>query len=225
MIVSMWMTKNPYTVAPDAAVAVAHALLESKRVRRLPVVDRQVGLVGVLSTTDIARAFPSQGRKNGAADPCSGRDPAQVAVAEIMHANPVTTTPDAPIEQAARAMRDNKIGTLPVLRNNVLIGLITESDIFRAFVSIFAAEDDEVRITFDISSGEDTFAMVAREAAEHGVRVKSLMTSVQSDAQVCVVRLAGAHVDRVLDQLWSSGHRVVNVLRGTSGHPVAPPAH
>jgi len=223
MIVSMWMTKNPFTVAPDASVAAAQALIESKHVRRLPVVDRHVGLVGVLSITDIARAFPAQGRKNGAADPCAGRDPAQVAVAEIMRSAPFTTTPDAPIEHAAREMRDNKIGTLPVLRNRVLIGVITESDIFRAFVSIFAAGDDDVRITFDISSGEDTFAMIAHGAAAHGVRVKSLMTSEQNDVPVCVVRLAGKRVDAMLDELWSSGHRVVNVLRGAGEHRSAAP--
>jgi len=225
MIVSMWMTKNPFTVAPDATIAVAQKLLAGKHIRRLPVVDRRFGLVGLLSTTDIVRAFPKQGRKNGANDPCADRDPAAVAVSEIMHSSPITTTPDAPIEHAARVMRDHKIGTLPVLRNGVLIGVITESDIFRAFVSILDATEDEIRITFDVSSGEDTFAMIATAARAHGVRVKSLMTSLQNDVPVCVVRLAGKQVDALLDELWSSGHRVVNVLRGANGHQVSPPAH
>jgi acetoin utilization protein AcuB len=125
----------------------------------------------------------------------------------------LTTAPETPIEEAARVMKENKIGSLPVLRENKLAGLITESDIFRAFVSFFEPPQRGARITFDISSGEDVFGFISREAARRKLRVLSLISSRQDNLPVCVVRIAGNDVNPLLDDLWNSGHRVINVLR------------
>ena len=110
-------------------------------------------------------------------------------------------------------MKENKIGSLPVLRENKLAGLITESDIFRAFVSFFEPPERGARITFDISGGEDVFNFISREAARRNLRILSLISSRQDNLPVCVVRIAGNDVNALLDDLWNSGHRVINVLR------------
>lgn len=124
-----------------------------------------------------------------------------------------TMSPEAPIEEAAALMRDQKISSLPVLRDSHLVGLITESDIFRAFVGLFEVRGSGARITFDVSTGEDVFGLVARLSQKHGVQVTSLFRGVQDRQPICVTRVAGDQVDRFLEEIWSSGHRVMNVSR------------
>jgi acetoin utilization protein AcuB len=212
MIVSMWMTKSPVTVSLQMPIAEAAALMSQRRIRRLPVMEspNSFALAGILSATDILRAFPPD--VNPLALPVNG-DGKHRVVEDIMHRNPFTTAPDEPVEEVARVMGAQKIGSLPVLRDDRLVGLITESDIFRAFVSVFNTDSRGARITFDVSQGEDTFGLIARVAKERKVQVVSLIRSSQNDMPVCVVRITGAGVEEMLDDLWQSGHRVINVLR------------
>ncbi|HTR48950.1 MAG TPA: CBS domain-containing protein [Verrucomicrobiae bacterium] len=214
MIVSMWMTRDVVTIGPDRPIAEAAELMARRRIRRLLVVAEQHGetrLLGIVSATDILHAYPSEVNPFAVVVP---QTPAErTAVRQIMRANPQTVPPDTPIEEAARLMRERKFGALPVVRDGRPVGIITESDIFRAFVSVFSSEETGVRITFVIARREDAFSLVADIAAKHAVHVLSLITSVQGDIPVCVVRLAGPGIEPMLDALWKSEHRVLNVVR------------
>ncbi|HXX44826.1 MAG TPA: CBS domain-containing protein [Candidatus Acidoferrales bacterium] len=214
MIVSMWMSREIVSIGPDRPIAEAAELMARRRIRRLLVVTPQQGeqqLLGIVSATDILHAYPPE------INPFAvlvRKSPAELtAVREIMKSNVITVTPDTPIEEAAQLMRDRKVGAFPVLRDGKLVGIITESDIFRAFTSIFSAPEAGVRITFVIEKREDAFNLVADIAAKHAVHVLSLITSVQGDTPVCVVRLAGPGVETMLEALWKSEHRVLNVVR------------
>ena len=110
-------------------------------------------------------------------------------------------------------MRDQKIGALPVLSNYALVGLITESDIFRAMVEVFEAPDRAVRITFSLKPGEDVLPLVADIARRRGMRVSSFMALPRHEPPVCVVQLAGSKIDEALDDVWKSQHRVINVVQ------------
>jgi len=212
MIVSMWMTKNPVTVGKRTTIAEAAALMARRKIRRLPVMDDPVNptLVGIVSATDILRTFPPDVNPLAMEPNGAGH---HVVVEDIMHRDPLTTAPDEPIEEVARLMGEHKVGSLPVLRDGRLVGMITESDIFRAFVSVFDTDGPGARITFDVSRGEDIFSYVARFAADRQVKVVSVISSSQNELPVCVVRITGRGVDEMLDDLWKSGHRVLNVLR------------
>ena len=110
-------------------------------------------------------------------------------------------------------MRDKKIGALPVLRQDQLVGLITESDIFRAFLSLFQSARGALRVTFETASDEDVFGMIAQLATRKAIRVASLNLSNQDNRRVCMVQITGTAVDEVVNELWSTGHHVLNVLR------------
>jgi acetoin utilization protein AcuB len=210
----MWMTRDLVTIGPDTPITEAAELMSQRHVRRLPVVDptsHGAHLLGIVSAKDILHAFPSNVNPFAVIAPGAGSTP--VHASQIMSRRLLTTAPETPIEEAARVMKENKIGSLPVLRENKLAGLITESDIFRAFVSFFEPPQRGARITFDISSGEDVFGFISREAARRKLRVLSLISSRQDNLPVCVVRIAGNDVNPLLDDLWNSGHRVINVLR------------
>lgn len=214
MIVSMWMTRDLVTIAPETPVSEAAALMARKRVRRLLVVQNQQNdthLLGIVSATDILRAFPLDVNPFAVVPPDFRQAPH--AVTEIMKRHVQTTTPETPVETAAVAMQGGEIGALPVLRAGKLVGIITESDIFRAFVSVFQTQGRGARITFDASKNEDVFDLIAQFARRDGVRVRSLISTLQEQQPVCVVRVEGPGVDEMLDDLWRSGHLVLNVLR------------
>lgn len=214
MTVSMWMARSPVTTTPKTSITEAAALMARRRVRRLLVVESHGGeetLAGILCASDVLHVFPPKVNPFAIMPPDEATAP--FLVGEIMQRQVLTTTPDTPIEQAAALMQREKIGGLPVVRGHVLAGIITESDIFRAFVSLFGTERGGARITFDASKGEDVFGLMARLAGRDGVQVISLMWTKQGERPVCVARVTGHGVDKLLEDLWASGHTVLNVLR------------
>ena len=222
MFVSMWMTRDVLTITPDATLVEMATLMMRRRIRRLPVVSahgERGSLLGVVTHSDVLHAFPpdinpfaiNAADSIAAIEAAAGR--VHLTAAELMTRDPRTTTPDAPLESAARLMRDQKIGALPVLSNYALVGLITESDIFRATVEVFEAPDRAVRITFSLKPGEDVLPLVAEIARRRGMRVSSFMALPRHEPPVCVVQLAGSKIDEALDDVWKSQHRVINVVQ------------
>jgi predicted transcriptional regulator len=112
-----WMTSTPLTVAPSVTVADAYQRMKERRIRRLPVVTDD-GIVGIVSLGDLREALATK--------------PAG-AVGEIMSKPVVTIEPEASLRRAARQMIDHRIGGLPVVASGSLVGIITETDIFRVF--------------------------------------------------------------------------------------------
>jgi acetoin utilization protein AcuB len=214
VIVRMWMQRDLVVVEPEMQAMEAAALMARRHVRRLPVIEQlSTGpfLVGLLSARDILQAFPPNMNPFAVITPETVRT--KVTVREIMSTSLTTTTPETPIEEAAALMRERKIGSLPVLQEKRLVGLITESDIFRAFVSLLTFKGGGVRVTFDISKGEDVFGFIANVSLARKAKVVSLICSYQDDRPVCVVRLMGGAIQELLDDLWNSNHAVLNVLR------------
>jgi len=222
MFVSMWMTRDVLTVTPTATLAEVATLMMRRGIRRLPVVSapgERGSLLGIVTHSDVLHAFPpdinpfaiNAADSIAAIEAAAGR--VRLTAAELMTPEPRTTTPDAPLESAARLMRDQKIGALPVLSNYALVGLITESDIFRAMVEVFESPDRAVRITFSLKPGEDVLPLVADIARRRGMRVTSFMALPRHEPPVCVVQLAGTKIDETLDDVWKSQHRVINVVQ------------
>jgi acetoin utilization protein AcuB len=222
MFVSMWMTRKLITVDPAATLAHIAATMARHKIRRLPVVNASpegAQLLGIVSYSDVLHAFPADVNPFAAiaADSIAALESAgrrvRVYAADLMARDPMVTAPDAPIESAARLMRDHKIGALPVVSAHLLVGLITESDIFRAMVEVFEAPDRAVRITFSLGPGEDVLPLVADIARRRSMRVTSFMALPRHEPPVCVVQLAGEQVEETLEEVWKSRHRVINIVQ------------
>jgi acetoin utilization protein AcuB len=221
MFVAMWMTKDIVTVEPHTTIDAAARLMAERRIRRLPVLatgNYDAPLVGIVSSTDVLHALPlsvnpfspvSPGKK---AEIASG-DGGKLLVHDVMTRTPVTIAADAPIEAAAALMRSRKIGALPVVRGEQLIGLITESDVFRAFSQLFDLSAVGARITFDISQQEDVLPFIANAAERHKLRITSFVSLHTLERPMCVVHVAGPNIDALLEDVWSSHHRVASVIR------------
>jgi len=210
----MWMTRDLLTVVPETPAAEAAQIMAQNHVRRLLVAEQWADgphLLGIVSAKDVIHAFPPHVNPFAIQGPDVRLTPTMVG--QIMTASPRTVTPETPIEDAASLMCAYKIGALPVLRDKTLAGIITESDIFRAFVSLFGSDEAGARITFDVTRGEDIFDVMSKLSKRHHLRVLSLIWTRHDQLPVCVVRVAGDNVDKMLDDLWSSGHSVENVIR------------
>ncbi len=208
------MTRDVLTVGPETPAAEAAKLMAREHVRRLLIVEQWADgphLLGIISAKDVIHAFPPDVNPFAIEGPDARLTP--TTVGEIMTASPRTVTPDTPIEDAAALMCAHKIGALPVLRDKTLAGIITESDVFRAFVSLFGSDEPGARITFDATRGEDLFEIIGTLSKRHHIRVLSLIWTQHDQLPVCVIRVVGANVDKILDDLWASGHAVVNVIR------------
>lgn len=133
MIVRQWMTKKLVTVDANAPVAEAWRLMQRRRIRHLPVRDRGK-LVGIISDRDVRQAFPAP-----AADMEAGERRAlweRLRAWQIMNRVVVTVAPDTLMERAARTLLSYRISGLPVVSDDRLVGIITETDFLRAFVAL-----------------------------------------------------------------------------------------
>jgi CBS domain-containing protein len=133
--VADWMTPNPQTIIPKATLPEAHRLMKDKNVRRLPVVNSSGTLVGIVSLTDVLEAEPSDATTLSIYE--LNYLLAKLTVEKIMSEDVVTVTPQDSVATAAKYMLEKKIGGIPVTEGNKLVGIITESDIFRMVVATY----------------------------------------------------------------------------------------
>jgi len=158
MLVRERMSQEPVTITPDVSVTDALRLMRERKVRRLPVLDSRGKLVGIVSAQDLLYASPS---------PVSSLSVwemnyllAKLKVEEVMTRKVITVTEDTPLEEAARIMADNKIGGLPVTHDDKLVGIVTETDLFKAFLELLGARQSGVRVTALISEAKGTLAKI-----------------------------------------------------------------
>ncbi len=127
-----WMTPNPVTIGPKTTVPEAHKIMKERDFRRLPVVDEHGRLIGIVTLGDLREAGPSSATSLSIFE--LNYLLAQLTVDKIMTREVVTVSPDATIRDAANLMLKHEIGALPVMEDDKLVGIITESDIFRIIV-------------------------------------------------------------------------------------------
>ena len=132
-LVSDWMTRDVITIAPETSLKEAHDIMNSKKIRRLPVV-MQGKVIGIVTLGDIRGAEPS---KASSLSVWEVNDLlAKLKVSEIMTHNPATIPQTVSIGDAAKVMLEKKFSSLPVVDEaDHLVGIITESDIFRLVVN------------------------------------------------------------------------------------------
>ncbi len=126
------MTPNPYTLGPRDTLASLYDLMDTHRIRHVPIVDQDEELVGLLTHTDLAMSALSSWSDLPLSQE---RDLLQRRrVREIMITEIETVEPDRPLRDAAATLFENKIGCLPVVEGSRLVGILTESDFVRRFV-------------------------------------------------------------------------------------------
>ena len=188
------MTARPRTVTPDTDIDEAQAIMRRGRFRHLPVVEGDT-LVGIVSERDLHVADVAAAEL--------GHRP----VRAVMTANPVTINPDDPVEEAARLMLENKFSCLPVVEGAVLAGVITESDIFRAFVDVLGVMEPGTRVEMHAGDLATALAGVAGVAQSQNVRIVAVVskTSAATGGFGLVVRFGTVMIGPLIAALRGAG--------------------
>lgn len=158
MLVHELMTKNPLTTSAETPVSDALSLMRQKKVRRLPVLDKAGKLVGIVSDQDLLYASPSPATSLSVFEINSLMS--KITVAHVMTKKVVTIMEDLPVEEAGRIMADRKIGGLPVIKGGKLVGIVTETDLFRALLQLLGGRRSGVRVTVQIPGAKGTFTKI-----------------------------------------------------------------
>lgn len=211
MFVQAWMTTDLITLNKDSTIAEAKELLASHRIRRLPVIDELGNLVGILSSEDIKNALPSI--IDAQYDDSERTLASHATVSSFMSVNPVTISPKDPIEDAAQIMLRQKIGGIPVADERKLIGIITESDIFRAFIGILSPSSDTTRIELAFEKSSKVLCTIMETVHTSGVSLHSLSLcdGPTAEKKLLTMRISGKNVDSLTDNLWELGVQLTKI--------------
>lgn len=211
MLVKERMTSPAMTVTPETSFQDALKLMRDHKFRRLPVVDHDGKLVGIVSERDLLHASPS---------PATSLSVWEVnyllwklKVADIMTHHVLTIAQDAPIEDAANLMVTRKIGGLPVVNSaGQIVGVITETDIFKAFAEMLGSDERGLRLTLKVPSGSGTLARLSQAIYEAGgiiVSVGSLNRETDREREL-IVKVRGASKDQLVNTLEALGDHVID---------------
>ncbi|MDA8413717.1 MAG: CBS domain-containing protein [Desulfobacteraceae bacterium] len=179
MLVGNRMTLNPITVSPQSSVAAAMTLMREKNIRRLPVIDSRGQLVGIVSDRDILQASPSPATSLARWELPELLD--KLTIDKIMTADVVSIPEDTPLEEAARIMADHKVGGLPVLRGAALVGIITESDLFKVLLQLLGGRRPGVRISVATPGDKGTVARITAAVFAAGGNIVGFGISERED--------------------------------------------
>jgi len=165
MLVGERMSHPVITIRPDLPIIDALNLMKREKIRRAPVV-RKGALIGIVSDADLLNASPSAATALSIWE--MNHLLSKVTVEKIMSKDVLTVTENTPIEEAARTMVDNKIGGLPVIRDSKIVGIITETDLFKIFLELMGAREFGVRVTAIVQEEPGQLAKLTRSITEAG---------------------------------------------------------
>ena len=165
MLVGERMSRPPVTIGPEMSIHDALALFKKERIRRAPVI-KGGKLVGIVSDKDLLNASPSPATTLSVWE--MNYLLSKLTVSEVMTKQVTTVAEDTPIEEAARIMADNKIGGLPVVKGSRVVGIITETDLFKLFIELMGAREKGVRVTAFVEDQPGMLAQVTKSITDAG---------------------------------------------------------
>lgn len=158
MLVRERMTTNPITIAPEMSVPDALKIMRARKVRRLLVLDSHQHLVGIVADKDLLRAAPSPATSLAIWEITTLLE--EIKVGEVMTRDVITVLEDTPLEEAASLLADRKIGGLPVMQGKRVVGIITQTDLFKALLEMLGGRRPGVRVTVMVLGGKGVLAKI-----------------------------------------------------------------
>jgi acetoin utilization protein AcuB len=211
MLVGERMSRHPSVIRPDTTVADALKRMREENVRRFPVLDPGTDkLVGIVTEKELLYASPSP------ATSLSVHELhyllSKLTVGRIMTTDLVIVAEDTLIEEAALIMIDRGVGALPVMRDGQLVGIVTETDLFKTFVELFAARKEGVRLTLLVPNTKGQFVAIVQAIAKTGGHMIALGTfdGEDMDSRLLTVKVVGAPRTVLVGRLQDLGIEVVD---------------
>jgi acetoin utilization protein AcuB len=207
MFVKLWMTSNVFTVNSSQPIIEVEQIMREQRIRRVPVVD-DGKIVGIISREDLFRAMPSI--FDPSVSPETLDKAGRILAGSVMTRSPLTVEPSTPLEQAALLMRVNKFGSLLVIQGEELVGIITETNIFDAFLEVLGTKKQGARIELKIDHKPASFyAMLALlKKYEMTILGITVYTDFSEEHQLVTLKVQGEKMDALIDALLDSGLQI-----------------
>jgi acetoin utilization protein AcuB len=202
MIVSKIMTRNPVFIHPELSLSDARSLMDREHIGHLPVLNKTNELVGLITKVELLKAGPS---------PATSLDMYEISyllskltVEKVMEKKVITVQDGETIEEAARIMADKGIGCLPIMNNSLLVGIITDTDIFNFFVNAFGARHKGVRLTVNFRDKPGEFSAFTSTIAGKGGNLVAFVTSEGDDvahrrATIKITGITRAEVEAIVE--------------------------
>lgn len=165
MIVGKRMSSPIITVPPSMPLNDAVTLMKKEKIRHMVVVEKNK-MVGLVTQNDLENALPSKATTLSVWELNYLID--RIKVSDVMVKDVITAPEDMPVEEAARLMADNKISSLPVLRGEEVVGIITETDLFRLFLELLGAREYGVRVSALLRNEPGAIAKLTQAIYEAG---------------------------------------------------------
>ena len=206
MLVHDHMTPDPVTIAPQDTIADAFALLRENKIRRLPVLDKGK-LVGIMTEHDLREVSPSPATSLSIFE--INYLLSKMTIDKVIKKQKlITIVPDAYVEEAALLMRQHGIGALPVVEDGRLVGIITESNIFDAFIEIMGLNEPGTRLNLEVEDKPGELAKVVNIIFKHGGDVSHLAVFGKG---TLVIQLRNEEAGPIVEDLVKQGLTVKSV--------------
>lgn len=210
MSVKDFMTESLVTVATNTKIFDAVDLMKKHDIHRLPVLDNG-RLAGLITEGTIQEALPSKATSLSVHEVNYLLN--KTVVADVMIKDVKTIAPDAELEDAIYLMRQNKINVLPVLDGEKLVGIITNNDIFDAFLKLTGYHEGGTRVQLKIlEDKKGVLARVAKILADNDFSILTIIVDHQTNATILEIQLASKEVEKIKQLLTDNGYEVIRAV-------------
>ena len=216
MLVKERMSHPVVTIHPEIPIMEALNLMKKDHIRRLPVVDKRGRLVGIVSEQDLLQAAPSSATSLSVweVNYLIGK----IIVKRVMTKDVITITEDTPLEEAARIMVDNKIGGIPVIRKRQVVGLITETDLFKIFLELLGAREVGVRLACLVPKIPGKLTQLTKAIFDAGGNILALGTFLgeSSENREITLKVEGISAQTLEESIEHYVERILDIRESTS---------
>nr|WP_321259756.1 CBS domain-containing protein [uncultured Pseudodesulfovibrio sp.] len=182
MLVANWMTKDVVTISSDRSMMKASKVMKDKSISRVPVVDGDGKIVGIISDRDIKDASPSKATTLDMHELYYLLS--EIKIQDIMTKKPMTIRSDETVEKAAVLMLEGNFGGLPVIdEDDKVVGIITDTDIFKVLVEISGVYEGGSQVCLQVSTEAGSLAPVLDYLKANNARIMNIMTRNVSESE------------------------------------------
>lgn len=211
MLVGKHMKTNVITVRPEDPMRLAMELMKKNRIRQLPVLKGRK-VVGIITDRDLREASASTATSLSVWELNYLLD--RIKVSELMTREVITISPEATVEEAARIIHDRKIGSLPVVEGDRLVGIITEADLLEVFMEVMGVGKKSSRLEVLVDDEPGFLAKVCQLIRKHNVKILSVATvsTEREGKRINVIRVSPGKSKDICEELTRDGFTVLSCL-------------
>lgn len=204
------MNKNVVSVKPNYSVSKTFQLMTETKHSKLPVVDENNKLIGIITGKLIAEVNPSKATSLSVYE--INHLLSKIKVKEIMKTGVFKINKNSLIEDAALIIKENKISCLPVVDGeNNLVGIITRVDIFKSLISILGLKTSGTRISIRASEKVGELAEITSIVAKHNINIKNISNFTSKTGKEVIMKLDSFKTDDLVYELKSKGYEILSI--------------